>query len=141
MPYLWFCDFGREANVWLHFYSFFYIYEWWQILLKNRSQRIWITVVLGFIFHFFEAALFYHFCLLAFDFLYDEALQHFGNSINLFWVTFHEEKYRINSFAQLSNKFITPFIWNKLHCSFLKVRAVNPIFSMCGYSTKNQERC
>ena len=52
---------------------------------------------------FFEAALFYHFCLLDFDFSYVEVSQHFGNSICLcpvLGVTFHEEIYRINSFAQ-----------------------------------------
>ena len=51
----------------------------------------------------FEAALFYQFCLLDFDFSYVEVSQHFGNNTYLrpiLGVTFHEEIYWINSFTQ-----------------------------------------
>ena len=56
------------------FNLFLYICEWRQILLKKRGQRTLITVVLWFYFTF-KAALFYHFCLVAFDFLDIEFLQ------------------------------------------------------------------
>ena len=107
----------------LIFFIYFYIFvsvgkSYW----KNEVNEHWLLQFYGFTFSF-KAALFYHFCLVAFDSLHIEFLQHFYDSIYLCSILGYVPQRKIsNKFIRskhLNYQFSVQWIcWNKLRCSF-----------------------